>query len=46
MISFYTAPDASLCTSSVNSADSLLVFSKVITYLQYGHFAICFSLFV
>jgi proteasome assembly chaperone (PAC2) family protein len=33
-----------LCTSSVNSPDSLLVFSKVIACLQYGHFAICYSL--
>ena len=46
MISFFTTPDTSLCTSSVNSPDSLLVFSKVISCLQYGHFAICFSLSV
>jgi hypothetical protein len=33
-----------LCTSSLKSPDSLLVFSKVISCLQYGHFDICFSL--
>jgi len=46
MISFFTNPDTSLCTSSVDSADSLVVFSKVIACLQYGHFGICFSLCV
>ncbi|MCJ7507354.1 MAG: hypothetical protein MUO85_01320 [candidate division Zixibacteria bacterium] len=46
IISFFTMPDTSLCISSVNSADSLLVFSKVTACLQYGHFAICLSLYV
>ena len=46
IISFFTTPEISLCTSSVNSADSLLVFSKERTCLQYGHFAICTSSYV
>jgi len=46
IISFFTIPETSLCTSSVTSDDSLLVFSNDRACLQYEHLAICFARYV